>query len=269
MDEKTLKRLQAVELDILMVFDKFCHDHKIQYSLFAGTALGAVRHKGFIPWDDDVDIFMDLKNYDRFIALWRKYPIEGYYLQATDDRNNHYNHTKIRKDGTILASNSEMKSKGHHGIWIDIFPFYKVPINRKKRKLFNMNAYVRILCTRNHIPQKANLFVKVVALIFYKTPLPVKEKIKNRTEKRLRQFDDLTYEFEYEDISAAIWMNKYYPGNMFNEFTSIEFAGHNFQIIGNYKKMLEIKYGDYMQLPPIEERVCRHNPEVVDFGNKN
>ena len=69
MDDNKLKKLQAIELDILVIFDKFCREHDICYSLFAGTALGAVRHKGFIPWDDDVDVFMDLKNYDYFHHL--------------------------------------------------------------------------------------------------------------------------------------------------------------------------------------------------------
>lgn len=267
MDEIMLRKLQTVELDILLIFDKFCRDNGICYSLFAGTALGAVRHQGFIPWDDDVDVFMDLKNYDRFISLWRENPVKGYYLQATDDVCSHINHTKIRKDGTILASQNEMESNDHHGIWIDIFPFYKVPVDEHKRKKFNRTAYIRILFTRNHIPEKANVLIKVAAFVSRIMPARLKELIQFSSEKKLRQFDGLTSKFEYEDISAAIWMNKYYPSNMFDEYTNIVFSDHDFQIVKDYKKMLEIKYGDYMQLPPLEERVCRHNPEVIDFGD--
>ena len=267
MDDCKLKQLQDIELDILTIFDKFCQAHSICYSLFAGTALGAVRHKGFIPWDDDVDVFMDLKNYDRFISLWRENPVEGYYLQAADDKQSHINHTKIRKDGTILASQNEMKTKGHHGIWIDIFPFYKVPVDENKRKQFNRIAYIRILFTRNHIPEKASVLIKTAAIISRITPKCLKEMIRTGAEKSLRQFDDLNAEFEYEDISAAIWMNKYYPSTMFDKYTSISFNSHDFQIVADYKKMLEIKYGDYMQLPPLEERVCKHNPEVIEFSD--
>ena len=267
MDDSKLKKLQDVELDILVIFDKFCQDHDICYSLFAGTALGAVRHKGFIPWDDDVDVFMDVKNYDRLISTWHENPVEGYYLQATDDKNSHINHTKIRKDGTVLASQNEMKTNEHHGIWIDIFPFYKVPVEEHKRKKFNRNAQIRILFTRDHIPEKANIFVKVAALISHLTPSRIKEMIRTSVEKKLRQYDDLTSGFEYEDISAAIWMNKYYPSTMFDGYTNISFNNKNFQIVAEYKKMLEIKYGDYMQLPPKEEQVCRHNPEVIDCGD--
>lgn len=267
MDEITLRKLQAVELDILQIFDKFCRDNGICYSLFAGTALGAVRHNGFIPWDDDVDVFMDIKNYDRFISLWFDNPVEGYYLQSPDDKNSHINHTKIRKDGTILASQKEINEKGHHGIWIDIFPFYKVPVDEHKRKQFNRNAYIRILFTRNHIPDKASVHIKVAAFISRITPKWLKDILRTGAERLLRQFDDLTSEFEYEDISAAIWMNKYYPSTMFDEYTNISFNNRNFQIVADYNKMLEIKYGDYMKLPPIEERVCKHNPEVIDFGD--
>ena len=95
----------------------------------------------------------------------------------------------------------------------------------------------------------------------------IKGIIRTSVEKRLRQYDDLTSGFEYEDISAAIWMNKYYPSTMFNGYTNIGFNNKNFQIVADYKIMLEIKYGDYMQLPPLEERVCRHNPEVIEFGD--
>lgn len=267
MDDNKLKKLQAIELDILVIFDKFCREHDICYSLFAGTALGAVRHKGFIPWDDDVDVFMDLKNYDRFISLWRDNPVDGYYLQSSDDENSHINHTKIRKDGTILASQNEMNSTEHHGIWIDIFPFYKVPTDEHKRKQFNRNAYIRILFTRNHIPEKASTLIKAAAFISRITPKSLKGMIRNGSEKRLRVFDSLTSDYEYEDISAAIWMNKYYPSTMFDEYTDISFNSRNFQIVSDYKKMLELKYGDYMQLPPLEERVCRHNPEIIDFGD--
>ncbi len=267
MDDSTLKKLQDVELDILVNFDIFCKKHGICYSLFAGTALGAVRHKGFIPWDDDVDVFMDVKNYDRFISLWRENPINGYYLQASDDRNSHINHTKIRKDGTVLASQNEMKTKEHHGIWIDVFPFYKVPVDEHKRKQFNRNARIRILFTRNHIPAKASALIKAAALISRITPKFLKGMIRTCTEKSLRQYEDLASGFEYEDISAAIWMNKYYPNTMFDAYTNISFNNRDFQIVADYKKMLEIKYGDYMKLPPVEERVCRHNPEVIEFGD--
>lgn len=100
-------------------------------------------------------------------------------------------------------------------------------------------------------------------------PTRLKKLIRNSSEKKLRQFDGLKSEFEYEDISAAIWMNKYYPSNMFDKYTNIVFSDHEFQIVNDYKRMLEIKYGNYMQLPPIEERVCRHNPEVIDCGDGN
>ena len=72
MDDKTLKKLQSVETEILVAFDKFCTEHDIKYSLYAGTALGAVRHGGFIPWDDDIDVCMSRDNYEKFLKVYRE-----------------------------------------------------------------------------------------------------------------------------------------------------------------------------------------------------
>ena len=81
MENNILKQLQKVELEILKDFHDFCIKNNIKYSLYAGTALGAVRHKGFIPWDDDVDVVMTPENYSKFVKCWYDNPINGYYFQ--------------------------------------------------------------------------------------------------------------------------------------------------------------------------------------------
>ena len=87
MDNKLLRDLQLTELEILKVVHKFCEKNDIKYSLYAGTALGAVRHKGFIPWDDDVDIVMTRDEFEKFCLKWKQNPVEGYYFQNPNDYN--------------------------------------------------------------------------------------------------------------------------------------------------------------------------------------
>lgn len=119
MNDHDLKILQEVELEILSVVDDFCKKHRIPYSLYAGTALGAVRHRGFIPWDDDVDIAMTRENLNKLILAWKKNPLSGYYLETClDDPYCGTSHVKLRKDDTILLSKGEDETKGHHGIWL-------------------------------------------------------------------------------------------------------------------------------------------------------
>ena len=98
-----LRRLQLTELEILKVVDKVCRDNKIDYSLYAGTLLGAVRHKGFIPWDDDLDICLTRENYNRFIKIWNANPPKGYILQNKENTPDFsQTFTKIRKDNTAF-----------------------------------------------------------------------------------------------------------------------------------------------------------------------
>ena len=103
MMDNTLRQLQLTQLSILKVIDKLCRKWEIRYSLYAGTLLGAVRHSGFIPWDDDLDICMAREEYDRFLAAWEKEPPEGYLLQNKKNTPAFtQSFTKIRKDHTAF-----------------------------------------------------------------------------------------------------------------------------------------------------------------------
>src|SRR5690606_8901345 len=101
MDQDILRRLQLTQLEIMRFVDTICKEHNIKYTLYAGTALGAVRHGGFIPWDDDLDIAMERKEYEKFISIWNKIKPNGYHLQNSmvDDKST-INFVKVRKDNT-------------------------------------------------------------------------------------------------------------------------------------------------------------------------
>lgn len=112
---------QKAETEILIEVDKFCKKNKLRYSLGFGTLLGAVRHKGFIPWDDDIDIWMPREDYKKFIAEWMKNPIDGYILSNTDTNIDFtQNFTKIRKDNTTFFQSEDADKTYHKGIFIDI-----------------------------------------------------------------------------------------------------------------------------------------------------
>lgn len=127
MEKYVLETLQNTEYEILCAIDLFCKVNGIRYSLYGGTLIGAVRHQGFIPWDDDIDIVMLRDQYTKFCESWKANPISGYYLENYEtDFYTQNTHTKIRKNGTVLLSDVEDESIGHHGIWIDIFVMDKV-----------------------------------------------------------------------------------------------------------------------------------------------
>ena len=268
MDSQTLRKLQFVELDILKIVDAFCKKHNIKYSLYAGTLLGAVRHGGFIPWDDDVDIFMERNEYERFLKLWQQEKVEGYTMQATNSPDYEgINHTKIRKDGTILASNKEMETDTHHGIWLDVFAFDKVPTDKRKRKKFLFKAKLRLVYTRGFAYEKGGKLLKLISKILLIPPRKTQLKIRNRIEKQIiDKYKDLTSGYEYMSLASTENFKTFYPPEVIENISTITFENGTYSAVKDYDTMLTIQYGDSMQLPPEEQRICKHNPEVLDFG---
>jgi lipopolysaccharide cholinephosphotransferase len=268
MDSITLRKLQLTELEILVKVDEFCKKHNIKYSLYAGTALGAIRHGGFIPWDDDIDIYMERNEYNRFLDLWDKEQIDGFTLEGTNKPDyTLLNHSKIRKNGTILASNEEMKRNTHHGIWLDIFPMDKVPTDKKKRKSFIFKAKLRMVYTRGFPFTKGSAFLKLVSKILLIPSRKTQLKIRNKLEKQIIDgYKDLDSGYEYMSLAASENFNMFFPSHCVEELSSITFEGKQFPVSKNLDEFLTLMYGDYMQLPKEEDRICKHNPEVLDFG---
>ena len=138
MDEDVLHGLQRVELEILLEIDRVCREHGIKYFLDSGTMLGAARHGGFIPWDDDIDISMLRDDYDRFLEVAQDSLGEKYFVQTrkTDPKATN-SFAKVRKNGTTCIEYSAKLDGSHTGIWVDIFPFDTVlntEENKKRKK---------------------------------------------------------------------------------------------------------------------------------------
>lgn len=132
MDDQ-LRQLQLTQLEMLKLFDKICQEHGIAYSLYAGTLLGAVRHKGFIPWDDDLDVCMSRKNYDRFLKVWEETKHDGYLLQNKENSPAFsQSFSKIRKEHSTFLQSEKEAGCYHTGIFIDIFPLDRVPTRKKQ-----------------------------------------------------------------------------------------------------------------------------------------
>lgn len=269
MDQKTLRKLQLVETDMLLDIDRFCRRHQIEYSLFAGTALGAVRHAGFIPWDDDADIAMTCDNFNRFCATWTEHPIDGYFLQNADtDITCGNSHTKIRKNNTLILGEGEYSEKGHNGIWIDIFIWNKVPDSIPQMMYIYWNTLKSLVYTRgyaiglNETGWRCNL-KKILHLIPEET---CKRKMKKITQN-LQKYKELTSNYHWMPLCCMFVLKAglKFPLEIADYYTDIVFEGQKLKIFKDYKKMLTIQYGDYMKLPPKEEQICKHKPSIIEF----
>lgn len=268
MEKQILEKLQNVETEILKDVTDFCDKHALKYSLYAGTLLGAVRHKGFIPWDDDVDICMPRLDYEKFLKLWREESPTGYFLQATDGKNKTtINHTKIRKIGTLLANENDLKTNENNGIWVDVFAFDKVPNSKKKQKRILFYAKLRMVYTRNYPVKKKGFLFECLSRIMLCIPNSLKRKIRNKSENEVTKYNDLTDNFIYKTFSCIEELPINLPKYIFDEFQLADFGIYRFKIFKAYDEVLKIFYGDYMEIPDENHRV-NHNPCRVEFSDE-
>lgn len=162
--EGNLRRLQLTQLEILRVIDGICRKHNIKYSLYGGTILGAVRHEGFIPWDDDIDICMERSEYNRFLSIWNEENHEGYLLQSKDNEPRYMQtFCKVRKDHTTFLQDEIEKNRYHTGIFVDIFPVDRISDNKIKQLLYKLNGVLYLLLTKEFVPPKENVVIKMIS----------------------------------------------------------------------------------------------------------
>ncbi len=262
-----IRDVQKIELEILLEFDRICKKNNITYQLFAGTLLGAIRHKGFIPWDDDIDVCMLRKDYEKFIDCCKKDLDSKYFLQdRNSDKNTILQFAKIRKNNTIFINHMEKDSGMHHGIYIDIFPLDNVKLNSLfgllQPKLFNMLYMVSISRLENRAKNTKNLFNKVVRLAFYYLfKLIPKSLIDKPMQSILRIYENVETKYVNHLTNGASKerLKKYLrEKESFYNIMEAEFEGHLFPIPMDYHDVLTKNYGDYMKLPPEEKRHPHH-----------
>lgn len=262
-----LRKLQLVQLEILKYVDDFCTKNKLRYSIAYGTLIGAVRHSGFIPWDDDLDICMPREDYEKFISLWKD--TDKYILQNHDtDREFPQGFTKIRKNNTAFIQKTDLNKEYHKGIFIDIFPYDRVPNGKIKQKIQMLHAMFYQLYNRGYAPSDNGLIYNFCCkLILFFVP---KKKYYNKSKHHLKCVCKYNNDNSLSlfSISSFFSMHRYYPSDAFDNIIKMKFEDTYVSAFKDYDIILSKFYGDYMKLPPESEQNWYHHPILIDF-NKN
>lgn len=266
MDNLNLKKIHDVELEILDVVDKFCKEYNIKYSLYCGTMLGAVRHKGFIPWDDDIDICMLRNDYNRFIKLWLSKNIKDYILQNKDtDSSFTQSFTKIRKNHTTFLQESEERVIYHTGIFIDILPLDRIPKGKISKILFKWNLMNYLLYTREFVPPSGNKMVMSISN-FLLSSTDKRKRVSKRKKylKRITKYDK-DEKLKLISANSLDGLAHEMPNDLPLQYKLVSFEDRTYMCYKDCDGLLSAWYGNYMELPPEEQRIWRHKPTVVSF----
>ena len=251
---------------MLKLVDKICRENEIQYSLCSGTLLGAVRHRGFIPWDDDLDIRMTRANYDKFLEVWNKLQPEGYLLQNKENSPRFpSSFSKIRKCHTTFLQFESERGAHHTGIFVDIFPLDRIPRNRIKKTLFYISCLKYQIYTRDNCHLNSNAVVNLCAAVMNRiTTFNHRMKSRAKFIERLKKINQDT-SLPYIAIEVPSMLKIEFPNDLDQEYVELPFEDGEFMCFKKWDEYLRLMFGDYMKLPPESERVLKHHPIILDF----
>lgn len=266
MNKEELICLHNNLLIIMKEIDKICKANNIKYSMHSGTLLGAIRHHGFIPWDDDMDIAMMREDYDRFFKICETEldPRFG-TLTMEKDPNYYYGIGKVFMNGTEVRQLNLRKKKGTDRLWVDIFPYDYIPTSKIKRKLQAIRAqlYIKMLEERiDGISEHAS-FLKKIYFFFLRIMniFTNAEKLKTKLIRIMRKYDGCK-ENEICCICGFGYTKQILPNGFFNNIQDYPFETLKLKGFVCADRYLTQIFGDYMELPPEGKRET-HNLEII------
>lgn len=270
MDKNKLDKLHFLELEIAKEIRRICDKYDIKYFLDAGSLLGCIRHKGFIPWDDDMDIGMLRNDYDKFIQYAEQELDEKYYLQTTNsDKYYGLTFAKVRLRGTKFIEEKSKNTSAETGIFVDVFPYDNMSDNAIATKIngIKLKLYSHLLMIKSGIKvwENEGIIKKMKFAPFCILSLFVtRNNMIHRIERLLKKYNNI--ETKNIAIGDGTYYSKwFFPKQLLTDLILGEFEDELFYIPKEYDLFLSKAYNNYMEMPPEKERRS-HNALSIDFG---
>lgn len=271
--KEEIKKIKEILVELLSFFDSFCSKNGLKYYAAYGTCLGAIRHKGFIPWDDDIDVVMPRKDYEKFLSYKSLLKDSGYEICSLSDQGYYLSYAKLCETKTTLV---EFKNRPFLlGQFIDIFPIDEADCSEQCRKLFEakhhwMQKYSRCLMSGlwdefinvDKIQKKIKimgllLFGKILKRFFLNRFLATEEMIKHQKGDCVMSY-----------IGAYGFDKELHNKEWFGEGTRVPFENGSIVVPSDYSAYLTKLYGNYMTPPPVERQVAHHYHYFYDLEKR-
>lgn len=270
LSEKELLTIQRIELEMLLEIDRICTKNGISYELDGGTLLGAVRHKGYIPWDDDIDLRMLRKDYDKFCdACKTDLDTSKFFWQTYNtDPGYRFGYGKLVRKGTVFKRLHHEMLDYKKGVFLDIMPCDNLPDQWLKKTIYNFECFVIRKISYSPIGAKyePNIILKLIYMLLSLLPKTIIQK----------GFDRLAYQYDDEKtemVRTTGWHDKKeargYKRSWMDDVCELEFEGHMFPAPADWDGYLKQLYGsDYMTLPPESERIPKTFITQFSYGEQ-
>ena len=263
--KKELEQLHEKSLTMAKYFVKFCQENELLCYFCGGGCIGAVRHHGFIPWDDDLDFFMPRADYEKLERLWRqKADLKKYSISKpskTLENGNAF--ITICDEDTTFIRGYQQNMEIPHGLVLDIFPLDGYPDSALKRKTQLIYAMMYSLFCTQIIPKKHGKLNEIAAKLLLGI---VPKKFRRFCEKRMSRFPFENSMYTTELCAGPYYMKKKYPSECFRSCIWKKFEDTEMPIPVGYDQYLKIAFGNYMELPPAEKQKPHHECSFMDLS---
>lgn len=258
-----LEEMKTIQVEMLKYINQVCKENNIKYFLMAGSLIGAIRHDGFIPWDDDIDIALTHDDYKKLINILKKSNYKSYKLLDHSTQTDYfYPFAKLVDSRTIMIENN-FKNIENYGVYIDIFSYHGLPNDEKERekhyrKIKNLQRQIFYFSMIN--PYKGNIFKKIakIPLVAYSKTIGIK-KILEKYNKVLNTYDVSKTEYAICNFPLYAKDSEIQKSSLLKNVTYHRFENIEALILCEYDEWLRVTYGNYMELPPENERKAHEN----------